>query len=76
MVQEIAAYAMELAGPAGAIMDADAGNSNFPRMLLRAPAVRIGGGTTEIQKNIIGEQVLGLPPEVRVDKDAAFKDLR
>ena len=76
LVQDVAAYAMELAGPAGAVMDAGGGTSNFPRMLLRAPAVRIGGGTMEIQKNIIGEQVLGLPPDVRVDKDLPFRDLR
>lgn len=72
MVQDIAAYAMELGGPAGAIMDAGGTTSNFPRMLLRAPAVRLGGGTAEIQRNIIAEQVLGLPAEIRVDKNVPF----
>jgi alkylation response protein AidB-like acyl-CoA dehydrogenase len=42
---------------------------------LRARGNSIEGGTSEILRNTIAERILGLPPEHRVDKDIAFKDL-
>jgi alkylation response protein AidB-like acyl-CoA dehydrogenase len=47
----------------------------FQRLVLYAPCHRIAGGTDEILKNIIAERVLGLPGDIRVDKDVPYKDL-
>ncbi|MET9086847.1 acyl-CoA dehydrogenase family protein [Streptomyces sp. NPDC004237] len=63
--QELGHLAMELAGPAGQIVGADYGLDARQRSFLLSLAETIYGGSSEIQRNIIGEQVLGLPKEPR-----------
>jgi acyl-CoA dehydrogenase len=74
MLQDIAMFALDLQGAAGVLNDKDAVEAagQFQSMLLRSPATRVEGGTDEILRNIIAERVLGLPGDIRVDKDVPF----
>jgi alkylation response protein AidB-like acyl-CoA dehydrogenase len=77
LVQDISLYAMELLGTAGATIDEEltphAGQ--WQERYLGIPGFRIAGGTDEVLRNIISERVLRLPPEMRMDKKIAYKDV-
>jgi len=76
-MQEIAMFAEDLQAQAGVISDPAiaAAHGRFQAMLLRSPATRVEGGTDEILRNIIAERVLGLPADIRVDKDVPFNQI-
>jgi alkylation response protein AidB-like acyl-CoA dehydrogenase len=57
--QKVTEIGLHLAGSEGAVADGDAGN--WSRNFLFNRNLTIAGGTSEIQRNIIGERVLGLP---------------
>jgi len=60
-----------LRGAAGMLSDSP-GHLEF----LTAPSMSIRGGTDEVQRNIVGERILGLPGEPRVDKGVAYSELK
>jgi alkylation response protein AidB-like acyl-CoA dehydrogenase len=76
-MQELAMFALDLQGQAGLLTDPGEAEAagRFQAMLMRSPGTRIEGGTDEILRNIIAERVLGLPGEIRVDKDVPFRDI-
>jgi alkylation response protein AidB-like acyl-CoA dehydrogenase len=77
MLQDIAMYAMDLQGASGMLTDPETAEAagQFQAMLMSSPSTRIAGGTDEILRNIIAERVLGLPGDIRVDKDVPFNKI-
>jgi alkylation response protein AidB-like acyl-CoA dehydrogenase len=51
------------------------GTPDLHKAFLRARANSIEGGTSEVMRNILGERVLGLPGDVRIDKGIAWKEV-
>jgi alkylation response protein AidB-like acyl-CoA dehydrogenase len=56
--------------------EALAEDSEWSYMISFLPGLKSAGGTEEILRNTIGERVLGLPPEPRLDKGIPFNELR
>jgi alkylation response protein AidB-like acyl-CoA dehydrogenase len=82
--QRMSGVMLSLLGPAGQVgFDYEAGLAEDPARLaampqmagVRSRANSIEGGTNEIQRNIIGERVLGLPGDVRVDKNVPWRNV-
>ena len=74
---------MHLLGPAGMLYGSyeiepsteAMQSATLQQAFLRARANSIEGGTSEVMRNILGERVLGLPGDVRVDKDVAWSEV-
>jgi alkylation response protein AidB-like acyl-CoA dehydrogenase len=81
--KKIYEFAAELMGPEGMLFDSYEMTrpemfreiTDARRGLLRSRGNSIEGGTTEIMKTILGERVLGLPGEPRVDKDLPWSEV-
>ena len=66
----------EIVGAHGMIMGSDTpGGGSVQELTLFSPGPSIYGGTDQVQRNIIGERVLGLPKEPGPQKDTPFRDL-
>ncbi len=67
--------ALALQGPL-ATLDGDVlpARGMWSKRFLHSPSLHIAGGSDEIQRNIVGEQVLGLPAEPSVDRGVPFRD--
>ena len=75
--QEIAHFGMDLLDMGGGMMDPEMApmRAMYQQALLDSPGGRIAAGSDEILRNIISERVLGLPPDIRVDKELPFDQL-
>ena len=61
---------LEVTGAHGMIETGEGAQLQF----LWAPGLRIGGGTDDVQRNVIAERVLGLPREPQPDRDIPFSE--
>ena len=74
-MQDMGAFAMELMGQGGIMREEVPHAAGFQAQWIAGAGFRIAGGTDEILRNIVAERVLGLPSDIRVDKDVPFNKL-
>ena len=76
--QDMASYGLDLLAQCGLSPE----NKEFGELYQRffhafmtTPGTRLLGGTDEIMLNIIAERVLGMPPDIRTDKNTPFNEI-
>ncbi|MBA4759851.1 acyl-CoA dehydrogenase family protein [Sphingosinicella sp.] len=75
-MQDMAAFALDLSESAGfAAGEKDSELARLQGAYMWSAGLRIAGGTDEILRNIIAERVLGLPGDLRPDKDTPFNEI-
>ncbi|MGH9215884.1 MAG: acyl-CoA dehydrogenase family protein [Acidimicrobiales bacterium] len=72
---ERATIALEIAGDEALVWDGDA-DGRYGIGYVRRQASCLGGGSTEMARNIISERLLGMPREYAADRDVAFREVR
>jgi acyl-CoA dehydrogenase len=75
--QQLASFVLDLQDQTGILTDDNAASNlvDFQKLFFTSIGERIAGGTDEILLNIIGERVLGLPPDLRIDKGVPFEEV-
>jgi alkylation response protein AidB-like acyl-CoA dehydrogenase len=77
IARRVRGLALEFAGPGSVAWDPDdESGAELQRIVLNSFQSGIAGGTDEIQRNIIGDRVLGLPREPAVDRGVPFRELK
>ncbi len=77
LIYQISQMGTDLLGLQGALTGANAPDDSFWSLnFLGSMGAKIGGGTDDIMRNILGERVLGLPKEPQVDRDMSFREAR
>ncbi|HSG88096.1 MAG TPA: acyl-CoA dehydrogenase family protein [Pseudomonadales bacterium] len=74
-LQGIGSFGMDLMDMGGILVDEQPMDGMFQGAWMSAPGLRIAGGTDEILRNIIAERVLGMPGDIRVDKNVPFTEV-
>ena len=81
--QRLSAFELEIAGarglevPEGYALRRSEGRSEASpaKSYLAARAITIAGGTSEVMRNILAERILGMPPDLRIDKDVPWNQI-
>jgi alkylation response protein AidB-like acyl-CoA dehydrogenase len=75
-MQDMANFALDLTEGQGLAVEPGSDLEKLQSSYLWSAGLRIAGGTDEILRNIIAERVLGLPGDLRPDKDTPFNELK